>query len=118
MKTLKLAGFLMFFLGLGMLNSSYAQTTIWKFDAADNIGRMVQITSNGDGNITKVEMATKGDAAWTAMTIQHVDDYQEYFRVQSVATSKVYELRIYWDQDKLVRIAPDGVELTYWLRKS
>jgi hypothetical protein len=118
MKTVKLAATLLLFFGIALLNQSYAQTTIWKFDAADNSGRMVQITSNGEGIVTKVEMATKGDAAWTAMTIQHVDDYQEYFRVQSVATSKVYEIRIYWDQDKLVRTAPDGVELTYWLRKS
>ena len=117
MKTIKLICVLMSFLALGMSNQSLAQTVPWKFDAADNSGLMILITSVGGETVTKIELARKGDAAWTATTLVSSDENQEYFRIKSSADSKIYEIYVYWEEDKLVRIYPDGKELIYWLRK-
>jgi hypothetical protein len=117
MKTMKLAGVLMFFLGLGLFNSSYAQTTTWKFKAGDNSGYMAQITSNGEGYITKIELGKVGDAAWTATEIISITEDQDYARVKSAGSGRVYELTFYWGEDKMIMTLPEGNTVTYWLSK-
>ena len=118
-KTIRIVALLVMLMGLGMSNQSHAQTTIWKFDAADNSGAMVQITVVGDDqSVSKVELGKKGDAAWTGTEILSMDEYETYIRVKSKGSGRVYELNINWYDGKTVVTRPDGTCVTYWLRKS
>lgn len=104
------------FLGMGFGSQVFGQTTTWKYEAGDNSGGLIQITTDGSGYVTKVNLATKGATNWTTTTIQSVDDYQEYIRVKSNGSGRVYELHVYWDYDKVVMVLPEGNEITYWLK--
>jgi hypothetical protein len=118
MKSLKFAGILMFFLGLGSINQSFAQTTTWLYDAADNSGWVVQVTTNSSGTVTKFEFQKKGDAAWQPATIESTNEYANSYRVKSAGSGKVYGYVIDWANDKMTETSPDGKEVVYWLRKS
>lgn len=116
---IKFAALLMLFIGITLLSNSNAQTTSWTFDAADNSGYMVQVKTTGrDHAVSAVNLAKKGDANWTQTSVQHIDDYDTYIRVKSLATGRVYEIEFDWYDDKLVVTMPEGTTRTYWLRKS
>lgn len=116
-KGIKLTALLTLLLGFGMLSNSYAQTTSWIFDAADNSGWMVQIKTTGsDHEITKVNLGKKGDANWGATQILKIGNYDSYIRIKSSSSGRVYELNIEWYDGKLVMTRPEGNDIVYWLR--
>lgn len=118
MKAMKHITTLFLFLGIALMTQAYSQTTTWKFSAGDNSGYMARITTNGSGEITKIELGKVGDAAWTATEIQKIDDYQEYAVVKSAASGRVYELYFSWAEDKMTMVKPEGDRVIYWLVKS
>lgn len=112
---------LMFFLGLGIVNQSYAQTITYIFDAGDNSDQSVRVTTNAVGELMKVEYAKKSLSNWIEASLQTVENdltsYYSYAVVKSGGTGRVYELNIYYYDDKLTETTPEGKTITYWLRK-
>ncbi|MFK7784526.1 MAG: hypothetical protein AB8B56_05415 [Crocinitomicaceae bacterium] len=116
---IKFTALLMLFMGMTLFSKADAQTTSWTFDAGDNSGYMVQVKTTGrDHAVSAVNLAKKGDANWTKTSVQHIDDYDTYIRVKSLASGRVYEIEFDWYDDKLVVTMPEGTTRTYWLRKS
>ncbi|MFK7784525.1 MAG: hypothetical protein AB8B56_05410 [Crocinitomicaceae bacterium] len=116
---IKFTALLMLFMGIALFNNSNAQTTSWVFDAADNSGFMIQVKTTGrDHAVSAVNLAKKGAANWTNTEVQHIDDYDEYIRVKSIETGRVYELHFDWYDGKVVMTKPEGTKRTYWLRES
>lgn len=116
---IKFTALLMLFMGIALFSNSNAQTTTWKFDAADNSGFMIQVKTTGmEHEVSSINLGKKGDAAWTKTEVQHIDDYDTYIRVKSTASGRVYELHFDWYDGKAVMTKPDGTKRTYWLRKS
>ena len=116
---MKFAGALILLMGFGLFSQSFAQTTTWKYVAGDNSGYMVQIITSGTSHdVTKVEIGKKGDAGWTGTEILKMDDYENYIRIKSSKTGRVYELNIDWYDGKLVKTLPDGSKKTFWLKTS
>lgn len=119
MKTIRIGALLLMLIGLGMSNQSHAQSTKWLFDAADNSGYMIQITTVGSEQaVSKVELGKKGDAAWGSAEILSMDEYETYIRIKSNASGRVYELNINWYDGKVIMSKPEGSDIIYWLRKS
>lgn len=116
---IKFTALLMLFMGITLLSNSNAQTTTWKFDAADNSGFMIQVKTTGsEQSVSEVNLGKKGDAAWTETEIMHIDDYETYIRVKSKASGRVYELSFDWYNGKAIMTKPEGSETIYWLRQS
>ena len=120
MKTLKLAGFLMFFLGLGLFNQSFSQTTIRVFEAGDNSGQMARVTTDSDGAMIKLEYTHRSHMNWVEATIQTVQNYQyphsTNARVKSNTSGRVYEISIDYESGRLIETTPEGKELSYWIK--
>lgn len=119
MKTIKLFSFLMLLLGLTAMNQSQAQTTTWIFDAGNGNGGAIKVIENGNG-ISGVSFWQTATSQWASGSILSIDDQGDYsyIRAKSTSSGRIYELYLYWYNDKLVQALPDGGEVTYWLRKS
>ena len=116
---IKFAALMMLFMGITLFSNSNAQTTTWKFDAADNSGWMIQVKTIGsEQSVSEVNLGKKGDAAWTKTEIHHIDDYETYIRVKSQGSGRTYELDFDWYAGKVIMTKPEGTKVTYWLRKS
>ncbi len=116
---IKFTALLMLFMGITLFSNSNAQTTSWVFDAGDNSGGLIQVKTTGREHIVSaVNLATKGAANWNNTEVQHIDEYDEYIRIKSKVTGRVYELHFEWYEDKVVMTKPEGSKITYWLRKS
>jgi hypothetical protein len=115
MKTFKTAGILLLF--LAFTNQAKAQTTTWTFDSAANDGWAARLYSNASGFVTKIQLANAKDN-WSDMEIVEANEEQNYFRVKSTATGKIYEIYVGWDEDDLIVVFPDTTEKKFWLRKS
>ncbi len=116
---IKFAALFILFLGITLFNNSNAQTTTWKFAAADNSGSLIQVKTVGmDQYVSEINLGKVGDAAWTKTDIQDSRDYDPYFRVKSKGTGRVYELNFDWQSGKVVMTRPEGTTITYWLKES
>jgi hypothetical protein len=122
MKTLKFVGILMFFLGLGFINQSFAQTTTWVYEAGDNSGHMARITTNSNLELIKLEYTHTSQMKWVEATIQKVENDptsdHSYVVVKSGTSGRIYEINVYYRGDSMTETAPEGVTLTYWLKKN
>lgn len=119
MKVLKLIPAVLFLFGLGLFSQSFAQTTTWVFEAADNSGQMARVTTEGQADsVIKIEYANKG-GAWINTTLIKVENdptsYHCYAVVKSGSSGRTYELNIYFYDKKLTETNPEGVTLTYWI---
>lgn len=118
MKIIKIFSVLILLIGCSSFLKVSAQTTYYTYDAGDNSGYMVQLVVNSDYDVSKVNIGKKGDANWTSTVIEYSNDNQDYFRVKSSGTGRVYEMSVDWYNDKVVLTLPEGNSITYWLRKS
>jgi hypothetical protein len=125
MKTtkMKFAGVLMFFLGLGMFSQITAQTTDWIFNDGNGKYSNWKIVEH-EHEISKVYCVggTVSSPTWSPCTIEKLDDQYTYtyIRVKNVNSSgksTIYELNLYWADEKLTRVKPDGSTNNFWLKK-
>lgn len=125
MKTItrmKFAGILMLFLGLGVFNQAKAQTTNWIFSDGNASYSNWKIVEKNHV-ISEVYMAggTVSNPTWVKCTIERLDDQYSYtyIRVKGITNgvATIYELNLYWDDEKLTRVKPDGSTKNFWLKK-
>lgn len=120
MRTIKLFGILALILGMmSMGNQAQAQSTSYIFDAGDGSGGAIKVIEDAYG-ITNIHLWQKNTQQWASASIESIDDQGDYtyLRVKSTATNRMYEVYVYWYEDKLYFSLPEGDEKTYWLRKS
>ena len=121
-KSFKFAGILFFLLGLGIFSQTSAQTTSWVFYDGNASYSNWKIVEKGHV-ISEVYCfgGTTTAPTWSTCTIEKLDDYGSYtyIRVKNVqnGTTTMYELNLYWDEEKLVRVKPDGSTKNFWLKK-
>jgi hypothetical protein len=120
-KKMKFAGILMFFLGLGIFSQVSAQTTNWIFSDGNANYSQWKIVENSH-EISKVYVVggTTSAPTWVLCSIEKIDDqgYYSYIRVKYTKGGKttISELNLYWDEDKLTRVKPDGTTKNFWLK--
>lgn len=119
---MKLAGILMFFLGLGMFSQVNAQTTTWDFSDGNANYSIWRIVENAH-SISKVYVVggTTNAPTWVPCSIEKLDDQgsYSYIRVKYTKGGKttISELNLYWGEEKLTRVKPDGSTKNFWLKK-
>jgi hypothetical protein len=120
MRTIKLFSLLALILGMMSMTEAKAQTTNWIFSDGNGKYSNWKIVESGH-EITEVYMAggTVQNPTWVKCSIEKLDDQYTYTYIRVKGTSsqgtKIYELNLYWDEDKLTRVKPDGSTKNFWL---
>jgi hypothetical protein len=121
-KSFKFAGILFFLLGLGIFSQTSAQTTSWVFyDGSASYSSWKIVEKSHVISEVYCFGGTTTAPTWSKCTIEKLDDQGSYtyIRVKDVqnGTTTMYELNLYWDEEKLTRVKPDGSTKNFWLRK-
>ena len=109
-----LSSIMMFILTFGINTQTNAQTTTWLYDAANNSTSAIKIIESSDGALTAYFWQINAKK-WTKAEVLNEGD--SYLRVKSVASGKIYELKVSQDGQKVERIDSAGKTLVHWLRK-
>lgn len=101
---------------------SLAITTQRIFDAEDNSGWVIRVSTRGaENSLFKIEYQMQGDAVWVQTILESVEeDLQNamiHANIKWPLYHYVFDLTIWFAENKLIERSSEGKERIYMLRK-
>jgi hypothetical protein len=107
-------GILLFAFVLFSFQESTAGNVTWTiYNAADNSASKIRIKDEGFG-VAEVNLFHTSALSWETTEILSIDIIQEYIKIKSIQTKKIFELFIDWQLGKIVLRDEHKNETAFW----